>query len=91
MHDVKNDLVDVINQIIKENSRASINNSGYSSEAFNKNGHLLITIKFFKFTDSNEDDLNQELRVIIIIIIIFLTIYNLLKLLFLEFIKNIHT
>jgi len=56
----------VINQIVKENTRSSINinnSCSYSSDLINKNGHLLITIKFFKFTDSNEDVTNQELRV----------------------------
>jgi len=38
------------------------NSSSYSSDYFNKNEHLLITLKFFKFTN-NDNDNEQELRV----------------------------
>ena len=64
MHDVKYDLIEVLNQMIKDNTRTSINNS-FSSDN-NNIGHLFITIKFFKFTDNNlGDDNNDELRVLI--------------------------
>lgn len=64
--EVKNDLVNFINQILKDNLRNSMNNNSniHSLDYINKNEHLIITLKFFKFTETNEVDFEHELLVI---------------------------
>jgi hypothetical protein len=50
----------VINQIIREGNRADVSQS-INSEICSDNGHMIISLKFFKFV--TEDDFNQEQRV----------------------------
>ena len=58
------DLVDVINQILGDYSRSSISNSVHSDSP-NENGHLIISLKFFKFfTDEDAYKEQREVEII---------------------------
>jgi hypothetical protein len=60
-HDSRFDLTDVINQIIREGNKTNISQSICSENINSDNGHLIISLKFFKFV--TEDDVNSEQRV----------------------------
>jgi hypothetical protein len=62
---MKYDIVEVINQIIKDGMRGSISNSLPSNESNSDNGHLIISLKFFKFL--TDTDVNKEQREVEII------------------------
>ena len=65
VHDVKHDIVEVLNQMLKDSNNSISNNSNSCFSDNNKIGHLLITIKFFKFTYNKQgQDNDEELRVI---------------------------
>jgi hypothetical protein len=53
------DLIDVVNQIISDNSRSSISNS-INSDNLNEPCHFIITLKFFKFV--TDEDAYKEQR-----------------------------
>jgi hypothetical protein len=59
-HDTRFDLIEVINQIIREGNKTNTSQS-INTEYSNDNGHLIISLKFFKFV--TDDDVNQEQRV----------------------------
>jgi hypothetical protein len=61
---MKYDILEVINQIIREGIRNSVSHSTHSDIA-NENGHLIISLKFFKFV--TDADMNKEQREVEII------------------------
>lgn len=68
MHDVDYDIIEVLNQMLKDNNNNNSisNNNSYLSDNNNNNkvGHLFFTIKFFKFTENNQEN-NEDLRVLL--------------------------
>lgn len=69
LHDVKYNITEVLNDMIRD-SQNSISDDSNMPE----NGHIFITVKFYKFTDKDKSQshINEELRVFKIIYLNFL-------------------
>ena len=61
---MKYDILEVINQIIRDGTKSSVNNSTYSESALD-DGHFIISLKFFNFV--SEADIYKEQREVEII------------------------